>query len=292
MKTRSVFLFFAAFSTAVSSVSLLDAKRKNTRVTIDARSTEVFEAMKTRATGGLSYVFLEGKQFGGLTKDRSLEEMPFETIALELSSRLKKRSMFQASNHDNADMLLMVSWGTTDAPLDWAELSGQTDFGGDPNGASEVPGGDPSGGGDSALPELDHTLVNIDSAGGEDSRNSTASLLGIERAVEESRNLKQRSYELREMLEAERYFIVVQAFDYQKMKSKEGIVLLWSTRFSMDTIGASFEDAYLSLSRAAQPYFGENLDDLKREKTIVGIGEGTVGELEVIDVADEVKNIE
>ncbi len=292
MRNRSVALFLAAFSLAVSSVSLLDAKRKNTRVTIDARSTELFEAMKAGSPSGLSYVFLEGKQFSGLTKDRMLEEMPFETIALELSSRLEKRSMYQALNHDDADMLLMVSWGTTDAPLDWAELSGQTDFGGDPNGESQVPGGDPSSGGDNSLPELDHTLVNIDSRSGDNSRNSTASLLGIERAVEESRNVKQRSYELKQMLESERYFIVVQAFDYQKMKSKEGIVLLWSTRFSMDTIGANFEDAYLSLSRAAQPYFGENLDDLKREKTIVGIGEGTVGELEVIDVAEEAKDIE
>ncbi|MBK1875583.1 hypothetical protein [Pelagicoccus mobilis] len=299
MNSRSLSRFSLYFSLLLLSawVVLPEADaRRNARVLVDARSTEAFNQLKAQYPDGLTYNLMEGKFFGGEIRDKSLETMPFKKVAFEIATRLEKQGMFVSGDVNTADMLVVISWGTTDSPVDWSELFGQTDLGG---GTTDDFSGD-SGGGEDGFGDSGGNYGSFDSidAGYSDSfmvddgttrsqNFSTAKLLGIDRALNSRSTSSSEYYELESLLQRERYFIVVQAFDFQKLKGEKKISILWSTRFSMDSTGANFRDAYLSLSRAAAPYFGEHMDDLAKEKVNMGAGEATVGELEVIGILDE-----
>jgi hypothetical protein len=60
-----------------------------------------------------TYVFLEGRFFEGATVDRSLEKMTFRRIAEYLAPELAKQKYLPARAIAQADLLLVVHWGTT-----------------------------------------------------------------------------------------------------------------------------------------------------------------------------------
>jgi hypothetical protein len=108
-------------------------------------------------------------------------------------------------------------------------------------------------------------------------------LIGFDRALKRRGLMLQDELELQKMLRAERYFLILMAFDWQKMQKTGEKKLVWSTRFSMDAIGVGFDDAHFALSRGAANYYGTNLDGkLGKTKTFVGPGEVITGDLEVI----------
>lgn len=255
-------------------------KRKNARVMIDARASDEFVKMRANHPDGLIYNMMKGRFFGGYTRDTSLEEMPFADVAVELARRLEQQEMFVAADIEEADLLLVVSWGTTDIPVDWSEL-----FPGDEGNASVDTDEEDINAAEDAAYQASLDQMNQESM----ARDSLdmARLLGFDRALRSRGTNPQEYYELQSMLQDERYFVVVQAFDFQRLKETKEKVMLWSTRFSMDNSGVSFDEALVSLSRAAAPFMGENMDELSREKTHLGSGEGKVGELEVIGIFDE-----
>jgi hypothetical protein len=70
---------------------------------------------------------------------------------------------------------------------------------------------------------------------------------------------------LAQELAEERFFVVLMAYDYRTMKKDSTPKLLWTTRFSIRATGNLFSTAVPVISKAASPYFGRNLDVLKRE---------------------------
>lgn len=252
-------------------------KRKNARVVVDARASERFDAMKQENPDGLTFNLMEGKFYGGSMRNKELENLPSQTIAREIAERLRSQNMYLTVNNPDANLLIILSWGTTDIPPDWSEMFGEDGSSGGLGDESE-----------DEFAEPEDTFLEDTSRDDRNRRGvSTAQLLGIDRALSSSNKMPQDYYELDEMLRDDRYFIVVQAFDFQRMRAKEGIELLWSTRFSMYANGVGFEDAYLSLARAAEPYFGQNLDDISKERTHLGAGETRMGDLEVIEAGAE-----
>ena len=90
------------------------------------------------------------------------------------------------------------------------------------------------------------------------------------------------------MLRDDRYFIVLMAYDWQKMRLENKFDLVWSTRFSLDAIGTNFRDAHYALSRGAANYIGTNLDgDLGKTKTHLGTGDAELGDIEVVATVKE-----
>ena len=97
----------------------------------------------------------------------------------------------------------------------------------------------------------------------------------------------QDEMELQEMLREERYFLVLMAFDWQKLRKTGEKDLVWSTRFSMDAVRVNFHDAHFALSRGASNYFGTNLDGkLGKAKTFTGPGEVVTGDLKVVETLE------
>ena len=77
-----------------------------------------------------------------------------------------------------------------------------------------------------------------------------------------------------------RYFIMLSAFDLPLLKTGEKKVL-WTTRYSIRSIGQSFDEAIKELNLVAGDYFGKNLKGLIHKRA-TDDSRVEIGELEVI----------
>jgi hypothetical protein len=59
-------------------------------------------------------------------------------------------------------------------------------------------------------------------------------------------------------LEARRYFVVLMAYDFQRLWKEKKPVLLWETRFSIREDGDDFDKHLAAMAGSAAAYFGEN----------------------------------
>jgi hypothetical protein len=88
-------------------------------------------------------------------------------------------------------------------------------------------------------------------------------------------------------MQDERYFIILMAYDYEKLRSENERELLWTTRFSVPSIGTNFEDAYPALARAASAYYGTSLEKYAKTSTHFGTGTVEIGTLETVGVEED-----
>jgi hypothetical protein len=77
------------------------------------------------------------------------------------------------------------------------------------------------------------------------------------------------------------------AYDYEKLRSENERELLWTTRFSVPSIGTNFEDAYPALARAASAYYGTSLEKYAKTSTHFGTGTVDIGTLETVGVEED-----
>ena len=78
------------------------------------------------------------------------------------------------------------------------------------------------------------------------------------------------------MLDEERYFIVLMAYDLPLMQDGE-IHMHWATRYSIRALGQTFDQAIKDLNLVAGNYFAKNMGDLVKkrvtDKSRVDLGE-------------------
>lgn len=70
--------------------------------------------------------------------------------------------------------------------------------------------------------------------------------------------LEYRRQDLMDELEARRYFVVLLAYDFQKMWKERKAKLLWETRFSIREQGNDFSKELAAMAATAASYFGQN----------------------------------
>lgn len=264
-----------------SLTATLDAQllfRKQARVLTAAWASPEFEERRQTPDGParMTYHFYEGKFHGGYTSDKSLDSVSLQEIAETLAGDMAQQNFFPAEDVRAGDMVIVVHWGVTAVEQSWAEMFPDADS------DSET--------------EFDAEGVEVDTIDAEPSDialsaepsvASNAQLTGINKALNKRGLMDSERQELRELLQEERYFIVLMAYDWQKILKGEERELLWTCRFSLPSPGTNFINAVPSLSRAAAPLMGTNLEDLAKTKTQLGWGKGTVGELEVIEELTE-----
>lgn len=255
---------------------------KNMKVMIDASADPAYvEANKDRPYQ--TYHFLEGENFAGYKKDPSLENIGFTEIATVVAQALAKSQFYPANQKDAGDLLIMVSWGTTSIEEDWNDLMGISDLGNEGDEVSDDFG--------STTDEETNQPSDTGSAGSPDiiAENTYTSsmnrkLLGYDKGFRKSVHPWDRD-RYRTDLEEERYFIILNAFDLNYLRSDRQWKQVWSTRMSTRNIGTNFDYALLGLNEAAANTFGKNVDTL--HSTIVD-ADVTIefGELEVIETYD------
>jgi hypothetical protein len=235
-----------------------------------------------------SYVFAEGKFFGGNTHDGSLARMKFADITKVMAVNLAKQNYFPADGIESAQLVIMVHWGTTEIFEDpmrdinlQAAQEAMTAF----NAAQEAGGmADPT-----ALNQATSAL-NMAQQNQMSAINRNAVLLGYARSLERERRemiTTNAEITMANELAEERYFVILMAYDNQvRLKDKKSKPL-WITRLSVRSPGNNFTEALPALAKVGADIFGQQHDDLVRVKTPLRRGSVKLGELEVLGTASE-----
>ena len=236
-----------------------------------------------------TYHFFEGRYFGGNIKDNSLEDVTFVEVAESLAEEMETRNYYPEKSPEAGDFLVVVHWGVTgiEERLDDLFLNEAADQGVEVLDAIlDTSQGVPQQGGFTTSAQDSFQSYNQSGPRGSDREN--AALIGFDRALGSEGLNPSDANELQSMLEDERYFIVLMAYDWPKLRQEKEYELIWSTRFSLDAIGTNFRDAHLALSRGAANYFGTNLDgELGKTKTHLGEGKVELGDVQVVDTVEE-----
>ena len=212
-----------------------------------------------------------------------------------IGDSMKQRNFYPSASADQGDLLVVVHYGLMSVPQDLGDLF-QLDMD-DPYGEQPFDEDDEEGDEKQIVedPFINDTYFNDLKRLSELSHNNQAGMsnikLGIGRALKRRNITTAEEFDLRAELEAERYFIILMAYDYKKLRSTKKQELLWTTRFSVPSLGTNFEDAYPALARAASSYYGSNLDKYATTSTHFGTGSVDIRTLETVGI-EETEEIE
>jgi hypothetical protein len=244
-----------------------------------------------------SYLFFQGKFYGGTTRDTDLENAQFNQIVKILAENLVHQNYFPSKDPKNADLLIVVHWGTTTVYVnpnmqDDQDRLNQLQAAYNAQVAASQSSTSRKGGGGGPPPPppdpgpLNAALQMVDADREQMMKQIgvNAQLLGFNDQIVKDRaagtasasGVSTSESNLLELLTEERYFVVLMAYDYHTMKKGSTPKLLWSTRFSIRAPGNKFTAALPVMSKAAADYFGRAIDGLKMEKPLSTLREGKV----------------
>jgi len=262
-----------------------------------------------------TYIFYKGNFFPG-TPDLSMSRMTFDDIAKVLAPNLAKQNYLPAKDPRAADLLIVVNWGTTmtDPSTDKNGAELQTEYDnlmGSVSAYNSAWNGYMSGGtGPTGLPP-DPSDITSNLMVGQASQFSATSyaavnarLLGYTEAITKeadkswafSSGLNSAAETHLSELNQERYFVIVLAYDYQKILREHSLAVsghgkpaqpapLWTLRMNVQADGNNFTQALPAMSQAAADYFGKRLDGLQTAQVSVGSrGNVDIGETKFLGV--------
>jgi hypothetical protein len=259
---------------------------------------------------------MPGQFFQGNVRDRGLENAKFIEIARALAVGLQKSSYLPAKKLEDADLLLIVHWGVTigteidreqkrrdleernkhmadyalavqneTAFAEQAKTSNSPDMsmGYEPAISTSVR---------AAKSTIDFDFVNASSRQVERDTNgqSTAALLGFSADLRQDENspmASQKTATLMTLLEADRYFVVVIAYDFRRYLAEKKLVRLWTSRLSIRSAGVNFPMALQRLSQIGGQGFGTADTELKFVQTKKLREVVTAGEIKIIGFEPE-----
>jgi hypothetical protein len=235
-----------------------------------------------------SYVFTEGKFFGGQTADTSVKRTGFNDIIQVLAPALAKQNYFPTKEVPAANLILMVHWGTTQVFEDPQQGFATDNMNAALNeyrAAAAANSGDADPGAlNAALSDHQQTLA---SARGAIARN--AALLGYKASLQREQ-AKMFSSPAEQTMNAElneaRYFVIIMAYDYQMLRKERRSQLLWITRMSVRSPGNNFKEAIPAIAQAGAGVYGRHVDGLVRVKADGRMGRVKLGELKTVGAED------
>jgi hypothetical protein len=117
-------------------------------------------------------------------------------------------------------------------------------------------------------------------------KRGNSKMLGFWDTLHDGSLMPTEHYDLQALLNEERYFIVVIAFDNQKFVKNQEKEILWVTRFSMRANGTSFKQAFPELTATASDYFGKHVKGLARRRSDDD-SHVEVGDIEVLNTVED-----
>lgn len=233
-----------------------------------------------------TYQFMKGNYHPGTTNDSGMNNMSFEDIVKNMAVHLRKQGYYPLPEPGDSDLLFVVHYGRTTTEPSLEDMLGYTSL--EEQGYTEEVGNAGAGGATLTDSEMNATAdfgFNMaarenSETGGQMSLFYKAQLLGMEEAFIGNNITMSEERLLKTLLDQERYFIVLIAYDYPKLKAGE-IEPLWTTRYSIRAIGQSFEDAIVDLNIVAGDFYGKNLKGLTQRR-VSDKSRVEMGEIEVI----------
>jgi hypothetical protein len=241
------------------------------------------------------YSFGEGGCWSRALDDPWMERLDFMDIARVVAGPLAKANYRPALKSADAQLLIIVYWGSTQGSNDLdrsqsvdratTAIAGY-DRAQDPAEKSKSRGLDRKAV-DARTPEgaayetmLWQLGVNNRLRDELDERN--ARILGYSEALERARFARNTSLgdDILQELGSNRYYVVLQAYDFKTAAREKKLRPLWTARLSVVDEGA-FADALNRMAWTASHHFGRATDGLKRER-LVSVGLPPVKFLEAL----------
>lgn len=228
--------------------------------------SEIFNdyARTPSALGGYqaeTFAFANGGALLGRLRDRSVDDATFGEVIRLVSPALTRQNYVAATDSEDTDLLIYVTWGATDGYDSLGNLAG-----GDPLAATNA--GIDWYGNASLLDEANRRR---------DGTNfSNASLLGYREAMRTHRDMRNLGVhgtiyqDLAADVEEPRYFVILTAFDFRTAWQNKKLIPLWSTRYNIPTRGNNFTAALPSMSTFASRFFGRDSGGLVRRLNPTG----------------------
>ncbi len=247
-----------------------------------------------------SFVIMQGEFYGGVVRDRGLERTPFNTIAHVVSQGLKKRNFYPAKTLATSDLLIVVHWGVTigrDRSYEFEDRDREEmrqlviDY---PlaaeNQAAFFSSDQVTGPTQHAINQaLDYQLLAKSTRSLKDiaQGQSVATLLGFAgdlRKEEHRAFASERTKTLYSLMEDDRYFIVVFAYDMKRLREEQRINPVWVSRLSIRAAGVNFSTALARLSESGSHTFGMSPKEVvfTRADTKLKQADVTIGEAIII----------
>jgi hypothetical protein len=268
-----------------------------------------------------TYAYAKGGLWTGGVDDASIDRLEFMDVAKTIAVSLASRSYVPTKDPKNTRLLIVLYWGRTSSP-ERAEESLAMEKLQDAIGPAAKSKSDNSQTITAATSSLNSTLPGMacghftpavsTSESGEqaDTDNNLtgamamvaavnrnrdqadaqiASLLGYDSWWAETEALRgtPREYRRQDMLnelEHDRYYVVLMAYDFQKMWKQKKRELLWETRFSIRQRGHDFDTQLVAMAQEASKYFGRDSHGLARE--LLPEGHVEVGDLKTLGIVD------
>ena len=236
-----------------------------------------------------TYAFAPGGRLDGVVNDNSVDKLTFSQVAGVVAASLKRQNYVATTDPRQAGLLIFVSWGTTSGTDEGQYREGMTNLGEAFRAMNNVPqlavGQAATVDGIEVQKMLDaaaasqmdgvFSLIALENASRDRNNNFNADVLGYTTELRDARFLNMYSVTARDVIaevEESRYFVVLKAYDFQKLRNKQGKTLLWEARDSIRRHGARFDEQLVNMTRYASQFFGQDLGRLIRRP----LREGTV----------------
>ena len=259
-----------------------------------------------------TYVVGNGGYARGSAANEPGGDVPFPEIVRVLARHLARSNYFPARDAKAADLLLMISWGTTipfnDATQrinSTAAFAAMNDLqaANAQSARAALPPTDPrhaATGGQEAANSIqaaardaaDGQMALIDMANDQRSKGDdfNARLLGYAKEISDRDNPSRYAGagphfdDLIGDVESERYYVIVAAYDYRVAAADKKRKLLWVTRVSVEAGGGKFKESLTTMMASAARQFGRDSGGLIRRYQT---GTVNLGELKVLGTAPD-----
>jgi hypothetical protein len=271
---QPVLLAFSLGIGAFLACGVADRARGSDIVTLRTWADPAYSALKAGrpSSDKETYVVVEGEYFDGGYWDPSISQKSLSAIMGFLAPTLTKQGYFPAKGIKGADELLVVHWGTTIGYINEYEkiehtLPATQSF----HSEGMNPMLDTAPVTEATKDDADAQYDAVQAAlmanqAAHIMQTSTAEgLLGYTKALIRERQ-KMATSALEMTLEAnmheDRYFVILQAYDFPRMQRGDGKKLLWSVHMSIRAPGMNFNLALPRMGQVASEFYGQNNDDV------------------------------
>ena len=251
-----------------------------------------------------SYVVMQGHYFEGGIVDQSIEQMSFRRIAEIFAPELARRQYWPAKDAKDADLLIVVHWGTTTPKVSTMEMTARTSPLPDLAASREnkqalietaAANNDPVMGllaeqmnEDTRLLQLERLDQLSDQIANDYSSANAAQLLGYVKTLRKygARVVSPpEEYSLRLDLCQMRYFIVLRAYDLHASTIAGRSRAVWTLHLNVSSPGNDFRTAVDRMSVAAGSYVGSSTDEVETVRQRVREGKVEIGPLVILGEA-------
>ena len=224
-----------------------------------------------------AYTFGEGGCWTRPVKDKGMEEMTFLRVAKAVAAPLARQNYRPAPTSAEAELLILVYWGATEGSQGNSDPTGAIDrfgsassglaFARDADAADKSTAASPATAAAESAYDDALTAMLMGNALRDRSDYRNARILGYTEALDRAKFAAHMSFAQDIMSEVanNRYYVVLQAYDFKTAVKERKLKPLWTARISMDESGNRFDESLNKMLRTATRYLGQDSNGLHRE---------------------------